>query len=205
MRPPTLRLLLLPLLAPILAPILTPILTLSGCAKPRFAYEVDPSFSAAARRTVAMDPRKDLVLIREGQRPVDPGEFPQAVLAELAARRYQVAPPEAAELWVAVYVFADGAPGGRRAEPGGGGGKGGRSGGGRRGGGEGHRPLSQGEARPEPGARGGPARTVIVQLQDRKTGLPVWQGTANLEPSRPEDSAPRSPRELIQQLLKPLP
>jgi len=187
--------------------LLLPILALFGCAKPRFAYDVDPAFAAAGRTmaTVAMDPRKDLVLIREGQRPVDSGAFPQAVLAELAAHHHQAVAPEAADLWVAVYVFADGAPGGPHA----GVEKGPRSGGGRRGGGEGHRPpqpgRSQGEARPEPGARGGPARTVIVQLQDRKTGLPVWQGVANLDAGRPEDTALQGPRELIRQLLKPLP
>lgn len=198
MRPPVHRLLLM-----------LPFLTLLGCSRPRFDYEVDPSFKTAAYRTMALDPRKDLVLIREGQRPADSGGHRQAVMAELVSRNYQVVPPEAADLWVAVYVFAESPSGVHREGPG----KGARpertGGGGRRGGGTGAgasiRPRDKGDAQPEARPEWDQARTVIVQLQDRKTGVPMWQGVANLDPREWHGVASLDPGETMRQLLQPLP
>ena len=87
------------------------LLLAAACSKPKVVYEVDPDFPKASFHTLALDPRKDLVIIREGLRPLDPAESRQVVLSELRSRRYQAVPAPEADLWVTVFLL------GRSAEP----------------------------------------------------------------------------------------
>jgi len=175
-----------------------------GCSHPKFTYDVDPAFRSESYSTMAPDPRKDRILIREGMRPLNPTLHLQAVQAELATRKYRVVPATEADLWVAVYVLTGGRP-----EAGGGhAGKGShRSGGGEgpRGGGRGG-PEGGGDAAPdrEGGSRG--TFAVIVQIQDRRSGLTVWQGEANLDHrEQGPDGRPLSIEAAVQQLMRPFP
>ena len=175
-----------------------------GCSKPRFVYEVDPAFRTVSYMSVAPDPRKDRIVIREGMRPLNPDLHLRAALNELESRNYQSATTSAADLWVAVYVLAGAAPegnkGGSPSSPHG------------EGSGEGH----------HAGGRGGPGGSgtslagkegtshrsfaVIVQLEDRKTGLTVWQGEANLNvKDKAPDGTPLSIEAAVHQLMQPLP
>jgi len=176
----------------------------SGCSHPTFTYDVAPAFRASTYATVAPDPRKDRILIREGMRPLNPQFHLQAVQAELATRHYRIAPAAEADLWVAAYVLTGGRPeGGARHT-----GKGShRSGGGEgpRGGGRGG-PEGGGDAAVERdgGSRG--TFTVIVQFQDRRSGLTVWQGEANLDHrEKGPDGRPLSIEAAVQALLRPFP
>lgn len=175
-----------------------------GCADPKFAYDVDPAFQPGQYATVAPDPRKDRILLREGMRPLNPDLHLQAVQAELAVRKYRLVPAAEADLWVAVYVLTGGRPEGGGSQAG----KGSR----RSGGGEGHRgggrggPDGGGDAIAERdgGSRG--TFTVIVQFQDRRVGLPVWQGEANLEHrEKGPDGRPLSIEAAVHRLLRPFP
>ena len=179
------------------------LLLLLGCTPHRFVYEVDPAFRSASYRTVAPDPRKDRVIIREGMRPLNPELHLQAVLAELATRHYQPGPSPEADLWVATYVLMKSSPGNH-----------GTSSGTPRkeGGGEGHRGGGHGGAAAKgnaPTSSEGGSRssfTVIVQLLDRKTGLPVWYGEATLDHrDKAADGGPLTIEEAVHQLLQPLP
>lgn len=176
-----------------------------ACSKPRFVYTVDPAFQAASYRTLALDPRKDLVFIREGFRPLDPRLHRQAVIAELLDRGYQSVEPGGAEVWVNVQVLVKAQPEGRRdssakAAHGEGSGEGqGRHGHGGKGG-----AARTGQ---DGGGRGGAEEVlVIVQFLDRKTGLAVWQGEVN-PGSRGQAPGDRPPsiEEVVHQLLLPLP
>ncbi|HJV48027.1 MAG TPA: DUF4136 domain-containing protein [Geothrix sp.] len=183
--------------------LLLPLVMAVGCARPRFAYDVDPAFRSASYATVAPDPRRDRVVIREGLRPLNPELHLRAVMSELEARRYQRVQPEAADLWVAVYVLVPGQIEGsaRGAHPEGAGGEGrhgGGHGGGRGGSGTGGPPASgkEGKAR---------AITLVVQLDDRRTGLSVWQGEADLDPrEKAADGSPLGIEGAVHQLLQPL-
>jgi hypothetical protein len=183
------------------------VLLMPGCSKPRFTYEVDGSFRNTAYRTVAVDPRQDRVLIWEGMRPLDPSLHFQAALTELKARNYQPVPAAEADLWVAVYVMTEAPSDGSKVsatkaghregsgESRHGGGRGATGGGGKEG-------SSPHEARDATRTN----FTLIVQLHDRKTGLPVWQGEARLNhKDQAADGKPLSPEESIRQLLQPLP
>jgi hypothetical protein len=182
------------------------VLLMPGCSKPRFTYEVDGSFRNTGYRTVAMDPRRDRVFIREGMRPLDPSLHVQAALAELMARNYQRVAASEADLWVAVYVLTE-APseGGKGSSTKGGHREGsgeGRHGGGRGGTGGGGKEASS------PHEAGNASRTnftLIIQLHDRKSGLPVWQGEARLShKDLASEGKPLSPEESVRQLLQPL-
>jgi hypothetical protein len=183
------------------------VLLMPGCSKPRFTYEVDGSFRNTAYRTVAVDPRRDRVLIWEGMRPLDPSLHFQAALTELKARNYQPVPAAEADLWVAVYVLTEapsmGGQGGSAKSGHREGSSEGRHGGGRGGTGGGGKDSSS------PREAGNVTKTnftLIVQLHDRKTGLPVWQGEARLShKEQGADGKPLSPEESIHQLLEPLP
>ena len=188
--------------------LLIPLLLLAaGCSKPRLIYDVDPSFRTTRFQTVAPDPRKDLVLIRDGLRPLNPDLHLKAALAELAMRSYQPAPATEADLWVAVYVLVggpqnEGQKGPARASHGEG------AGGGHRGGGRGGAGGGGKEGARSPGSTGEPRGTftVIVQLQDRKSGQSVWHGEANLNhQDKGSDGGPLSIEEAVHQLLRPLP
>ncbi len=174
----------------------TPILAVLfalGCSPPKFVYEVDPAFRSHAYATVAADPRRDRILIREGSRPLNPELHTRAALAELEARRYQAVPAAGADLWVAAFVLTAG-----HGERGGGHGAKGDA---RSGVGAG-RKEGAGE---EPRARGG-GLIVIVQVQDRRSGLTVWQGEVNLDPrEKGPDGRPPSLEATMRELLAPLP
>jgi len=173
-----------------------------GCAKPRFVYEVDSTFQSASYKSVAPDPRKDRIVIREGMRPLNPDLHLNAVLNELESRNYRIA-AAAADLWVAVYVLMRGAPEGTKV--------GSASPSHKEGSGGGHRAGGRGAAGGGPSltGNGGDANghfLVIVQLEDRKTGLPVWQGEANLSAEdKAPDGVPLSIEAAVHQLLQPLP
>lgn len=179
------------------------LLAAAGCAHPRFVYDVDPAYQSGHYATVAPDPRRDRILIREGMRPLNPDLHLQAVQAELVARKYRLVPAAEADLWVAVYVLTGGRPEGGGNHPG----KGSHRGGGEgpRGGGRGG-PEAGGDAAAE---REGSARgtfTIIVQLQDRRSGRPVWQVEANLDHrEKAPDGRPLSIEQAVQQLMRPLP
>lgn len=184
-------------------PILLALLA-AGCAKPRFSYDEDPTFHAGSYRTVAVDPRKDRILIREGMRPLNPELHLKAVLTELTLRNYRTTPAAEADLWVTVYVLIGGQP----ASGAGGQGRSSHregSGEGRRGGGRGGTGSGGASAAGwEGGAKG--HFSVIVQLQDRKSDLPVWQGEANLDhKEKGTDGNPLSIEAVVHQLLQPLP
>jgi len=174
-----------------------------GCAKTRFSYDVAPAFQTGASRTIAADPRSDRVIIREGLRPLNPELHLKAVLAELKVRHYRPAPSGEADLWVAVYVLVGGPSEGRGSS-----GKAPR----REGAGEGHRGGGKGgtgRGGAPPAGRDGSTSgvlTVIVQLEDRLTGLPVWQGEARLDhEAKAADGGPLGIEEAVHQLLQPLP
>lgn len=181
-------------------PILAALLAL-GCGTPKFVYEMDPTFRSQAYVTVAADPRRDRILIREGSRPLNPELHTRAALAELGAHGYRPAPAAEADLWVAAFVLTSGhgerigGPGAKgETRPGGGEG--------RHGGGRG-RPEGGGD---EPGRRGGGGFTVIVQVQDRRSGLTVWQGEVNLDPrEKGPDGRPPSLEATVRELLAPFP
>jgi hypothetical protein len=97
-----------------------------GCAKgPSFSYDMPPDAALGRYRTVALDPRRDVLAPALGKRPVDPRAFQGLVKAALEAKGYRVVPPDAAELWVEVFVLAP-EPGEGRAAGAGAGRKGGR-------------------------------------------------------------------------------
>jgi hypothetical protein len=184
--------------------ILLPLISV-GCAKRGFTYIVDDAFRPAAYRTVAADPQKDRVLIREGLRPLEPSYHRRLVLAELAGKRYEAAAPDVADLWIDVYVLTEsggaghGEASGKHREGSGGGRRGGRGGGFQKASQEGGGPPEAHEA-----AWG--HLTVIVQFQDRKTGQTVWQGEGVFgNETKGADGAPISPEEIVRQLLTPLP
>jgi len=175
-----------------------------GCSHPTFTYDVAPAFRAGSYATVAPDPRKDRILIREGMRPLNPDLHLQAVQAELATRSYRIVPATEADLWVAVYVLTGGRPEGGRSHAGQGSPRSG-SGEGHRGGGRGG-PERGGDAAME---RAGGSRgtfTLIVQFQDHRSGLTVWQGEANLDHrEQGPDGRPLSIEAAVRSLLEPFP
>ena len=175
------------------------LLLAAACSKPKVVYEVDPDFPKARFHTLALDPRKDLVIIREGLRPLDPAGSRQLVLAELRSRNYQAVPAPEADLWVTVFLL------GRSAEPRAEGTKpGGGEGGGHHGGkGMGGKSGMEGSPQSGVGARG---LTLIVQLQDRRGGHTVWQGERILDGrEQAADGRPLSLEAALHELLQPLP
>ena len=183
--------------------VVTLLIVTAGCTKPRFAYEVDPALRIGSFGSVAPDPRKDRIIIREGMRPLNPDLHIKAVLTELELRKYRTAVASAADLWVGVYVLMGTGTEARAASsssPHKEGSSEGHRGGGRGGTGAGGSPSA---------GKGGNAHRsfiLIVQLEDPRTGLPVWQGEANLSyKDKGPDGAPLSIEEAVHQLLQPLP
>ena len=175
-----------------------------GCAKPRFIYEVDSAFRSGSYGSVAPDPRRDRIVIREGMRPLNSDLHLKAALKELESRNYQTVEASAADLWVAVYVLMKAAPKGSKG--------GATSSPHKEGSSEGHRAggrAGAGGGEPASVGKGGDLNwnfLVIVQLEDRKTGLPVWQGEANLSAKdKSPDGVPLSIEAAIHQLMLPLP
>ena len=176
------------------------LLLASACSKPKVVYEVDPDFPKVAFRTLALDPRKDLVIIREGLRPLDPAGSRQVVLAELRSRKFQAVPAPEADLWVTVFLFAP-ANELRVEGPKPGGGEGGGHHGGK--GGKGGKGGLEGTPQGGGGSRG---LTLIVQLQDRKANRTVWQGERVLDGREQDaDGRPLSLEAALHDLLQPLP
>ncbi len=182
-----------------------------GCSSPRFIYDGERTFPLAPYRTAAPDPRTDRVIIREGLRPLAAGSHREATLEELKERNYLAVAPTEADLWVAVFLLGEAPPeghgeGSSKASRGDAGGEGHR--GGKRGvGGGGASGQGKGSAGPKSAQGWTPTGkyTVIVQLSDRKTGVPVWHGEANLHSKdRAADGGPLTPAEAVHQLLQPL-
>jgi hypothetical protein len=177
-------------------------LLLTGCANPKYSYEVDEGFRRTAYGTMAPDPRTDRTLIWEGKRPLDPSLHLQAVLMELEARKYRLVAASEADLWVDVHVLTEARNNGGQGGTGKPGRKEGAGGEGRRGGGRGAASTGSAEGLGEP--RG--VFTVIVQLHDRRKGLPMWQGEARLgHKDLGSDGKPLTPGEAVHLLLQPLP
>lgn len=180
--------------------------TLGGCGRPRLVYDVDASFRTRSYRTVAPDPRRDRIFIRDGMHPLNPELHLKATMAELAERKYRPVTPEEADLWVSVYVLMGGQAGG------------GRGGSDRaphaEGAGEGHRRGGRGGSGmggPPPsvsGREGGAPSdiTAIVILEDRNTGRPIWHGEVTLGPKdKDTEGRPLGIEAAVHQLLQPLP
>lgn len=180
--------------------LLLPLLALD-CAKPRFVYDVDPAFKNGAFHSVAADPRRDRIVIREGMRPLNPELHLRAALVELEARKYQPTNPDEADLWVAAFVLISGQPEGGHSGEGHHEGSGEGRHGGRGGGGKGGGPSDSGA----PG-KALMTSTIIVQLEDRKTGRPIWHGETHINAKdRDTDGSPLSIEAAVRQLLQPLP
>src|ERR1035438_1160793 len=94
--------------------VITLLFVAPGCSKPRFIYEVDSAFRTGLYGSVAPDPRRDRIVIREGMRPLNPDLHLKAVMNELKSRNYQTATDSTADLWVAVYVLMKAAPEGSK-------------------------------------------------------------------------------------------
>ena len=194
-------------------PLLSLVLLLGiGCTSPRFSYDGERTFPQAPYLTAAPDPRTDRVIIREGLRPLGAGSHREAALEELKDRNYLLADPQEADLWVAVFLLGEAPPEGRgesspkasRGDAGGEGHRGGKRGGAGGGGASGPGKGPQGPKAAQGWTPNG-KYTVIVQLSDRKTGVPVWHGEANLHSKdRAADGGPLTPAEAIHQLLQPL-
>ena len=175
---------------------------LLACARvPPLSVVTTPAFSPAAHRTVALDPRTDLLLIRDGFYPMNPRDLRYQVLEALGAHGYAEAEPEAADLWVGVHLLAQGgsahspaAEPKKRAREGGGGG--GRSGGGK-GGGLGKGDPSRKEGSPPPSH----GTLAIIQLVERGSGRVLWQGEATV--GAPPSGAPSA--DPLQPLFDALP
>jgi hypothetical protein len=175
-----------------------------GCSKPRFVYEEDPAFRISSFKSVAPDPRRDRIVIREGMLPLNSELHLKAVLNELGSRNYQTSATSEADLWVAVYVLMranpEGNKGGSASSPQ------------REGSGKSHRGGGRGGATSGgaslAGIEGATYKNlmVIVQLEDRKTGHPVWQGEANFSAKdKAQDGTPFSIEAAVHQLMQPLP
>ncbi len=155
-----------------------PFLLLACARVPPLSVVTTPGFSPAAHRTVALDPRTELLLIRDGFHPLNPRDLRYQVLEALGAHGYAEGEPEAADLWVGVHLLTQGgtahtpaAEPKKRTREGGGGG--GRSGGGK-GGGSGKGDSSRKEGSPPPSH----GTLAIVQLVERSSGRVLWQGEA---------------------------
>jgi hypothetical protein len=183
-----------------------------GCAKgPSFSYDVPPGVALERYHTVALDPRRDIMVPATGKRAVEPREFKGLVTAALEAKGFRVVPAEEAELWVDVFVLTPGQGEGRAAGAGGGH-KGGR---GKRGGlGEGGSGTARGGGLPPSGEHGpsgdqplgSQELSVVVELVERQEGRMVWLGVLDLP--RPEKGAELASAFLreqsVKQLLSPL-
>ena len=180
---------------------------------PTFAYERAPGVELEHLRRIALDPRRDLAWIIEGQRTVPAPDYRAAAIRELQAKGFRLLEPEQADLWLEVIVAVPERS--REGGPGGGSGKKGhdkRSGGPGGGkGGEGRGPEGARAAgnRPEPGYGASPSgeATVIVKLLARTDQRTLWSGSG-LFPAA-DKGAPEGPRDTaegrIRQLLAPCP
>ncbi len=175
-----------------------PFLLLACARVPPLTVVTTPGFSPVAHRTVALDPRTELLLIRDGFHPLNPRDLRYQVLEALGAHGYAEAEAEAADLWVGVHLLAQGGtahppaaePKKRSREGGGGGGGGGRSGGGK-GGGLGKGDSSRKEGSPPPSH----GTLAIIQLVERGSGKVLWQGeaTATAPPPGQPNADPLQP------------
>jgi len=173
-----------------------------GCSRPEFSYDPPGRVALERYRTVALDPRTDVLMLVEGKRPVPAREFQELVLHELAARGYGTVPPDQADLWISVHALAesgsrgdyprmDRAPmagrdpmeeGGPRAKGGG--------------------APPRGGARPE-----GRDVTLVVEILERGGAQRVWIGSAEVPSRGPRSAqaAPPDPQAWIRRFLAPLP
>jgi len=183
----------------------------SACSRPEFTIDVVREAPWASFRTVALDPRKDLVVVVDGRHPVPAGAFPEEVLKELAAKGYVPGPPEQADLWVTVHLLASserpGMGGTRGAEPpqgaGGRGEGGGHRGGGPPGGGSKRGGPREGGGAPPAASHGG-TLNLMVELRERNSMQRVWLGILELgrhrAPGAADDAAPSPLTRLLESL-----
>lgn len=183
--------------------ILTTILAGLACSQPRFSHLEAPAFRISGYRSLALDPRGDRALVREGYRPAEPGLWLGELAAPLSSLGYRWVPEAEADLWVGFHILRPAPREGSRERPrkaagkGQGGGGAGHSGGGGRGSG-----VRTGEPA-APGLHGGGGRgeiLLVLQLMDRRTGEVVWQGEG-----RPETGGDAPiPAVVLRRLLGPL-
>jgi hypothetical protein len=184
-----------------------------ACSRgPSFAHEVTPGVSLDSFHTVALDTRRDLVWVVEGQRTLEAPAYREAVLRELEAKGLRAMDPDQADLWLEVIAMVparEGAPGGMR-EGGGGGRRGGgmAAGGGRGGlgGGRGAGALPGQAPRTPPVSTGGEL-TVVVKLLSRTDQRMVWFGSATFPaPERGDAPSPLdTPAGRMRRLMEPYP
>lgn len=172
-----------------------PLLLLACARLPPLTVVTTPGFSPAAHRTVALDPRTELLLIRDGYHPLNPRDLRYQVLETLGAHGYSEAEAGAADLWVGVHLLAQGGsanasgaePKKRTREGGSGGGHppGGRGGGG----GKGDSARREGSPPPSHGT------LAIIQLVERRSSRVLWQGEASVvaPPKGQPDADPLQP------------
>lgn len=181
------------------------LLGLGACSRPAFEYVVQADLAKWPDKTVALDPRADVVYILEGKRPVDADAHRKAVMADLETRGFRLVPPGQASLWVDVWslIPASAERGSEAAtrskgEGGGHGKSGGR-------GGEGSHRGGSGMALDAPRS-GNLDLTLVVQFLERENLRLVWRGTGTLtlkERIRPDGTL--SPEAEVRRLLEPLP
>jgi len=174
-----------------------------GCSKPSVTIAVASGVDPAAYGSVALDPRKDLAILIDGVRPMNPEHLKELALKDLGDRGYATLPVEQAEsadLWLDVFALGivPGKPGGASGEAprsggrGGGHGRGGMGGGMSQGGagGGGGRADGGGQAQrsPQPEGRGG--EKLILQLVDRSAGRVIWSGTWEREAGKKPKPTP---------------
>ena len=180
---------------------------------PTFAYERTPEVEFENLRRFALDPRRDLVRIIEGQRTVPAPDYGAAAVRELQAKGFRLVEPEQADLWLDVIVAVpersrEGAPGDSGGKKGHGK-RGGGSGGGMGGEGRGPEGARGAGSRPEAGygASPGGETTVIVKLLARTDQRTLWSGSGLFPaagkgtPKGFQDTAEGR----VQQLLAPCP
>ncbi len=177
--------------------------------RPTFTYQRTPGVAFEDLRRFALDPRRDLAWILEGQRTVPAPDYRAAAIRELQAKGFRLVEPDQADLWLEVIVAVP-----ERSREGAPGDSGGKKGHGKRGGGmggEGRGPEGARGAgnRSEPGFQASPGgeATVIVKLLARSDQRALWSGSG-LFPAA-DKGAPKGPQDTaegrIQQLLTPCP
>ncbi|NTW84876.1 MAG: hypothetical protein HGB30_01795 [Holophagaceae bacterium] len=178
---------------------------------PTFTYERSSGVALENLRRFALNPRRDLAWILEGQRTLPAPEYREAAVRELQAKGFQLVAPEQADVWVEVIVAVpERSPGGAS-----GGGKKGHD---KRGGGSGKGMGGEGRgseggrgtgSRPEAGPQASPdgEATVIVKLLARTDQRTLWSGSG-LFPAADKGSpkgAPDTAEGRVQLLLAPCP
>ena len=72
--------------------------------RPTFTYQRTPGVAFEDLRRFALDPRRDLAWILEGQRTVPAPDYRAAAIRELQAKGFRLVEPDQADLWLEVIV-----------------------------------------------------------------------------------------------------